>query len=59
MTVDIGGNSFQLDFEDEMAYQYIFFSEPIKASDIQFTIDDIYLGQTHDCCISEITLYEG
>ena len=59
MTVDVGGNSYKLDFEDDMVLQYIVFSEPIKASDIQFTIDGIYLGQTHDCCISEITIYEG
>ena len=59
MTVDVGGNSYKLDFDDDMVLQYIEFSEPVKASDIQFTIDDIYLGQTHDCCISEITIYEG
>jgi hypothetical protein len=59
MTVDIGGDSYQVEFEDDMISQYIVFSEPITASDISFTIDDIYMGQTHDCCISEVTIYEG
>ncbi len=59
ITVDIGGRSYQLEFIDEMMSQYIVFSEPITATDIQLTIDDIYMGQTHDCCISEVTIYAG
>lgn len=59
MTLNIGGQSYSLEFTDAQIDHYIVFSTPIPASDAKFTIDSVYPGTNADCCVAEITFYSS
>lgn len=59
MTLNIGGQSYSLEFTDAQIDHYIVFSSPISATDASFVIDSVYTGANADCCVAEITFYSG
>ena len=55
--ISFGGGAFTVDLSDEMTEHFIYFSKPIRVTDIEITIKEVYPGSTGDCCISEIGFY--
>ena len=60
MTIQIGNQSFDVEFTDAQIPHYIILSDKVEAESLTFTINEIYPGDEYDdCCISELTVYAG
>ena len=60
MTLQIGNQSFDVEFTDAQIPHYIVLSDKVEAESLTFTINEIYAGEDYnDCCISELTVYAG
>ena len=60
MTLQIGNQSFDVEFTDAQIPHYIILSDKVEAESLTFTINEIYPGDEYDdCCISELTVYAG
>ena len=60
LRIDIGGQSYDIEFPDEMKDHYVVFSEPMQNVDsVSFTIGETFNSYFPDCCISEIEFYKG
>ena len=58
MKIDIGQQSFEVNFTDEMKQQCIVLSQDVPASTIRMTIQEVYPGHTYDdTCFSEMEIY--
>ncbi len=60
LTIELAGQSYDIEFPDEMIEHYVVFSEPMPDVDhVKFTIGETYNSYFRDCCISEIEFYHG
>ena len=60
LQIDLGGQSYTIEFPDEMKEHYVVFSEPMPNVDsVVFTIGQTYNSYFPDCCISEIEFFKG
>ena len=60
MTLQIGNQSFDVEFTDAQIPHYIILSDKVVAESLTFTVNEIYAGEDYnDCCISELTVYGG
>jgi hypothetical protein len=60
MTLQIGNQSFDVEFTDAQIPHYIILSDKVEAESLTLTINEIYEGTDYsDCCISELTVYAG
>ncbi len=55
--IKLGGGGFTVDLSDEMKEHYICFSKPLRMTDVEIMIKEVYQGSTGDCCITEISFY--
>ena len=60
MTLQIGSQSFDVEFTDAQIPHYIVLSDAVETDSLTFTVNEIYAGEDYnDCCISELTVYAG
>lgn len=60
LELNLGGNSYSVDFPDEMKEFAVVFSSPVLSSDVTITIKSVYNGTEYtDTVISEIGIYGG
>lgn len=60
ITVWIGGSGYEVSFTDNMTEFCLAFSREVTASEVSFSIDNVFAGNSQDSedlCISEITFY--
>lgn len=59
LQIDIGDETFTLQFDDVMKPHYVIFSKPVYASKIRFTFKKVKIGTNgdNDCCISEVRAF--
>ncbi len=58
LTFQIGGQDFQATFPNEMQEFALEFSQPVEASDIRITVNDVYKGTVYaDASIAEVEVY--
>ena len=58
LTFQIGGQDFQATFPNEMQKFALEFSQPVEASDIRITVNDVYKGTVYaDASIAEVEVY--
>lgn len=58
LTFQVGGQEFQATFPNEMQRFALEFSQPVEASDIRITVNDVYKGTVYaDASIAEVEVY--
>lgn len=58
LTFQVGGQEFQATFPNEMQRFALEFSQPVEASDIRITVNDVYRGTVYaDASIAEVEVY--
>ncbi len=58
LTIILGDERFQVEFEHKKEVQWVTFSQPVYVDSVTILIDDVFAGTKYDdTCINEITAY--